>query len=52
MYGELTDKETMSRIDESLEKQLHDQLEVLLYKKNSKSNIRPIISFRAKNRKK
>lgn len=36
MYGELTDKETMARIDESLEKQLHDQLEVLLYKKNSK----------------
>lgn len=35
MYGELTDKETMARIDECLEKQLHDQLEILLYKKNS-----------------
>ncbi|XP_065205248.1 potassium voltage-gated channel protein eag isoform X2 [Planococcus citri] len=34
MYGELTDKETMGRIDECLEKQLHDQLEILLYKKN------------------
>lgn len=36
MYGELTDKETMSRVDECLEKQFHDQLEILLYKKNSK----------------
>ncbi len=35
MYGELTDKEAMSRIDESLDNQLHEQLEVLLYKKNS-----------------
>ena len=36
MYGELTDKETISRIDECLESQLHDQFEILLYKKNSK----------------
>lgn len=35
MYGELTDKETIARIDECLENQLHDQLEILLYKKNS-----------------
>uniref|UniRef100_A0A8D8Y7N1 Potassium voltage-gated channel protein eag n=1 Tax=Cacopsylla melanoneura TaxID=428564 RepID=A0A8D8Y7N1_9HEMI len=34
MYGELTDKETISRIDEALENQLHDQFEILLYKKN------------------
>ncbi|XP_039293603.1 potassium voltage-gated channel protein eag isoform X4 [Nilaparvata lugens] len=34
MYGELTDKETISRIDEVLENQLHDQFEILLYKKN------------------
>ncbi|XP_073982982.1 potassium voltage-gated channel protein ether a go-go isoform X2 [Rhodnius prolixus] len=34
MYGELTDKETISRIDECLETQLHDQFEILLYKKN------------------
>lgn len=35
MYGDLTAKDTMNQIDESLEKQLHDQVEVLLYKKNS-----------------
>ncbi|XP_054262290.1 potassium voltage-gated channel protein eag isoform X2 [Macrosteles quadrilineatus] len=34
MYGELTDKETIARIDEVLENQLHDQFEILLYKKN------------------
>ncbi|KAF6212448.1 hypothetical protein GE061_012971 [Apolygus lucorum] len=34
MYGELTDKETIARIDECLETQLHDQFEILLYKKN------------------
>ncbi|KAK6642218.1 hypothetical protein RUM44_013941 [Polyplax serrata] len=34
MYGELTDKETISRIDDCLENQLHDQFEILLYKKN------------------
>lgn len=37
MYGELTDKETISRIDMVLENQLHDQFEILLYKKNSKA---------------
>lgn len=36
MYGELTDKETISRIDHILEHQLYDQFEILLYKKNSK----------------
>ena len=35
MYGELTDKETIARIDECLENQIHDQFEILLYKKNS-----------------
>ncbi|KAF4533058.1 hypothetical protein B566_EDAN002621, partial [Ephemera danica] len=34
MYGELTDKETIARVDECLEKQLSDQFEILLYKKN------------------
>ncbi|KDR16607.1 Potassium voltage-gated channel protein eag, partial [Zootermopsis nevadensis] len=34
MYGELTDKETIARIDECLENQIHDQFEILLYKKN------------------
>lgn len=37
MYGELTDKETVSRLDYTLENQLQDQFEVLLYKNNSKS---------------
>ncbi|XP_046383840.1 potassium voltage-gated channel protein eag-like isoform X3 [Ischnura elegans] len=42
MYGELTDKETISRIDEVLEKQLHDQFEILLYKKNSSPRETPL----------
>lgn len=37
MYGELTDKETIARLDYTLENQLQDQFEVLLYKNNSKS---------------
>lgn len=36
MYGELTDKETISRLEYTLENQLQDQFEVLLYKSNSK----------------
>lgn len=35
MYGDLTDKETIARIEECLEGQIHDQFEILLYKKNS-----------------
>lgn len=35
MYGELTDKETVTRLEFSLENQQQDQFEVLLYKKNS-----------------
>ncbi|XP_074098813.1 potassium voltage-gated channel protein ether a go-go isoform X2 [Cotesia typhae] len=34
MYGDLTDKETIARIEECLEGQIHDQFEILLYKKN------------------
>ncbi|XP_011867816.1 PREDICTED: potassium voltage-gated channel protein eag isoform X2 [Vollenhovia emeryi] len=34
MYGELTDKETIARIEECLEGQIHDQFEILLYKKS------------------
>ncbi|KAK5643336.1 hypothetical protein RI129_007181 [Pyrocoelia pectoralis] len=34
MFGELTDKETITRIDHCLEHQLYDQFEILLYKKN------------------
>ncbi|EAT48564.1 AAEL000466-PA, partial [Aedes aegypti] len=36
MYGELTEKETVARVEYALEHQQHDQFEVLLYKKNSK----------------
>lgn len=36
MTGELTDKETIARIDEILENHYQDQFEILLYKKNSK----------------
>ncbi|XP_076273933.1 potassium voltage-gated channel protein ether a go-go isoform X2 [Rhynchophorus ferrugineus] len=35
MFGDLTDKETISRIDHVLEQQLYDQFEILLYKKNN-----------------
>ncbi|XP_034941455.1 potassium voltage-gated channel protein eag isoform X2 [Chelonus insularis] len=34
MYGDLTDKETIARMEECLEAQIHDQFEILLYKKN------------------
>lgn len=37
MYGELTDKETIGRLEYTLENQLQDQFEMLLYKSNSKS---------------
>lgn len=37
MYGELTEKETVSRIEYALENQQLDQFEILLYKKNSKN---------------
>lgn len=39
MYGELTDKETVARVEYALEHQQHDQFEILLYKKNSKYTI-------------
>ncbi|XP_053952181.1 potassium voltage-gated channel protein eag isoform X5 [Anastrepha ludens] len=35
MYGELTDKETVARLEFTLENQQQDQFEILLYKKNS-----------------
>lgn len=38
MYGELTDKETVARLEYTLENQQQDQFEILLYKKNSKYN--------------
>ncbi|XP_048504938.1 potassium voltage-gated channel protein eag isoform X3 [Athalia rosae] len=42
MYGELTNKETISRIEECLEGQIHDQFEILLYKKNSTPRETPL----------
>lgn len=36
MYGELTDKMTIARVEQCLDKQQQDQFEILLYKKNSK----------------
>lgn len=51
MVGELTDKETIKRIDEILENHYQDQFEILLYKKNSElSNdiyVLPFTRFRA-----
>ncbi|XP_058974689.1 potassium voltage-gated channel protein eag [Musca domestica] len=35
MYGELTDKETVARLEYTLENQQQDQFEILLYKKNN-----------------
>ncbi len=36
MYGELTDKETVTKVEEGLDTQEQRQVEILLYKKNSK----------------
>ena len=36
MYGELTDKDTVLAIEEALDRQEQMQVEMLLYKKNSK----------------
>ena len=36
MYGELTDKEAISKTDHSFEAMVQEQVEILLYKKNSK----------------
>lgn len=34
MYGELTEKEAIERVDRALDHHLADQFEILLYKKN------------------
>lgn len=36
MFGELTDKDTIKKVEEALEKQSAEQFEILIYKKNSK----------------
>uniref|UniRef100_A0A1A9W8S6 Cyclic nucleotide-binding domain-containing protein n=1 Tax=Glossina brevipalpis TaxID=37001 RepID=A0A1A9W8S6_9MUSC len=38
MYGELTDKETVARLEYTLENQQQDQFEILLYKKNRENH--------------
>ena len=37
MYGELTNKDTVAKIEKGFEEQEQEQVEILLYKKNSKS---------------
>ena len=36
MYGELTDKATIKKLEEAFEALKQEQVEILLYKKNSK----------------
>ena len=43
MWGELTNRETMKRLEETLENQEQEQFEVLLYRKNSESELLWII---------
>ena len=38
MYGELTDKNTISALNDALETHRQEQYEILLYKKNRKSS--------------
>lgn len=52
MYGELTDKETVSRLEYTLENQQQDQFEILLYKKNSKYHLWVYIERRKREREK
>jgi len=39
MHGELTNHATISRLHEALQKQVEDQMEILLYMKNSNTYI-------------
>ena len=39
MYGEMTDKQTTTRIEQALENHAIEQYEILLYKKTSKSSL-------------
>ena len=39
MYGEMTDKQTISRIEQVLDNHVIEQFEILLYKKTRKSII-------------
>lgn len=37
MYGEMTDKATVAKLDAAMENHIMEQVEILLYKKNRKS---------------
>ena len=39
MHGELTNQATITRLQEALQKQVEDQMEILLYMKNSNTHI-------------
>ena len=39
MHGELTNHATISRLQEALQTQIEDQMEILLYKKNSNAAV-------------
>ena len=39
MHGELTNHATVNRLQEALQNQLDDQMEILLYKKNSNAAV-------------
>ena len=36
MYGELSNKDTITKVEDALDQQEQEQVEILLYKKNSK----------------
>lgn len=44
MYGELTEKDAVERVDRSLDHHLADQFEILLYKKN-RTYETPLLSY-------
>jgi PAS domain S-box-containing protein len=45
MAGELTNADTIKRIDVALESHEQEQVEILLYKKNSKLPLTRVVSF-------
>jgi len=45
MHGELTNHVSVNRLQEALQKQVEDQMEILLYKKNSNAIIPTFMLF-------
>lgn len=45
MYGELTEKEAVERVDRALDHHLADQFEILLYKKNRECGADTLFPF-------